>query len=407
MSALDDLKAAISTANPTDSIAITLKSQTFQLTAVDLANDLGVTFAAQNPTAKNVQITFDPWVNIRSQPTRSASLVGKLTVGSTVAYMTEPLVKADELTWGQLADGRGWFALDLTTWNPENTVPVNNGIVSGITSSFTLPFNGSTRGVGTSAGGWTPNAAELDTIRRQNIQFVLIASYEPGQAVSAIPALKAAGVKHFIIRACMHGAVTTPNEFLNRTLPTLTEYANAIGSTQNMLIAVHNEVNLSDEGLGQGWNTGAEFSNWFIKVAEGYRARFPGCKIGFPAMSPGGEVRHEGRLFRFNEAQFIAGCTPAIQASDWIGVHYYWARPDGSDIKPPVNQWRAWFGSKPLVVTEGGPINDPNINVTAAALRRAYQVFGNAGIPMAGFVLEGAGAWGNADWTRNLGGDVI
>jgi hypothetical protein len=125
---------------------------------------------------------------------------------------------------------------------------------------------------------------------------------------------------------------------------------------------------------------------------KGYRQTFPNAKIGFPAMSPGGDVPN----LRLNEPTFIAQCAAAISASDWIGIHYYWQDKDGADINPPLAQWKAWFGDKPIVGTEVGP-TDHN-TITSHAMRKAYDAFARIGIPAVGWVLSGAGAWQNAAW---------
>lgn len=405
-----NIAQAVRDSFPTDGVTITINDRTFTLTTAEFGSMIAEKPLSNYANTRQFRVTTTPYLRIRAEPSAFITVteVGRLPEGYTGSVFAEPVHDPHGNRFMRLTDGRGWIATRYTTLN-DAPVSVTTPAIPNVSPAiirYIPPILASMRGVHGSAGGWQPDRASLDLIRRNRVEWVLIPSYEKGQAASAIQAYREAGVKHFVIRAAHHGPVTTSNEFLNRTLPTLIEYSDAIG-TENMLIALHNEVNLSDEGLGTAWHTPEEFTRWFIEVASGYRARFPWCKIGFPALSPGGQLREHGKLRRYNEAPFFAGCAPAIRVSDWVGVHYYWTRSDGADINPPINQWRTWFSGKALLATEVGPINDSSVNITSAALRRAYEVFGSAGIPMAGWVLEGAGAWSNADWTKNLGGDVI
>jgi hypothetical protein len=62
-----------------------------------------------------------------------------------------------------------------------------------------------------------------------------------------------------------------------------------------------------------------------------------------------------------------------------------------------VAQWRAWAQGKPIIATEVGPSD--HTPVTAVAVQRAYARFAIIGIPAMAWLLNGAGAWRNADWT--------
>jgi hypothetical protein len=349
------------------------------------------------------------FLRLRAQPSLSGAVVDQL--GSNVIFevFDETPVRADDFNWGRTADGRGWVALDLTepievgtsTVQVIATREVSNGSISASpsrtmniasTPTWMLPFSANQRGVGTSAGGWAPDGRQCDLIRQNRVEFVLICTYERNQAQNAISSLRAAGVRNFILRACIHEPVTTAQRWVDLTAPVLKEYEAALGGSEPLMIAIHNEPNLVREGWTTAWRDGQEFAAWWIAVANSYRQIFPGAKMGFPAMSPGGDVPG----IRMNEPMFIAGANAAVQDSDWIGIHYYWLDPNGSDINPTVDQWRMWFGNLPIVGTEVGPA-DAN-TVTPQAMRIAYDKFAVAGIPAVGWVLSGAGAWQNAAW---------
>lgn len=249
------------------------------------------------------------------------------------------------------------------------------------------------RGVHASAGGWAPSDRELELIRANNIGAVTIAAYEPGQARHAITLFRGVGVQHFVIRAATHTPISAdPNVFINATLPILREYQTALGSAP-FIIQIHNEPNLRHEGWQSAWADGHGFTSWFMSVLNAYRQAFPTAKLGYPALSPGIDIPH----LRMAEAAFMAQSLEAVRAADWFAVHAYWQQPDGSDLITPVAQWRAWAQGKPIIATEVGPAD--HTPVTAIAVQRAYARFAIIGIPAMAWLLNGAGAWRNADWT--------
>lgn len=381
MAAIDDLKAALGKLGPAASVSVQAGAQTIRLTVGELLKGLGVLVIdpIDKEKTKNVRVVT-PFLRLRAQPTINSAEVGRFNQGDIIEVRDVTGVSAEGFTWLPTADGRGWIASDYT--NPAEVGKV-----------WSLPFTANQRGVGTSAGGWAPSAKELELIRRNRIEFALICAYQPGQAAAAIPDLRAAGVRNFIVRAALNPPISPdPRNFVDRTLPILREYALAIGPNEPLIIAVHNEPNLTNEGWGTAWADGAAFSRWYLAVVDLYRRALPNCKIGFPAMSPGGDVNG----IRMDESRFIAGCPDALAASDWVGVHHYWIDPAGSDCNPPIARWRAWFGNMSLVGTEVGPSD--SCQITSTAMNVAYQKFAQVGVPMCGWVLEGAGAWVNASW---------
>lgn len=332
-------------------------------------------------------------LRIRSSPTTGSdiNIVGRLDKNAVISPLS---VEGDWAKLGiNLYVSTDWLInLDDTIELPPAPEPPPQ------LSGWSLPFIATQRGVHASAGGWapTPGSADLDLVRRNKVEIVFIAAYEAEQAQLAVDRFRSAGVKHFVIRAATHAAITKDaSDFARHTVPTLKEYAVALGGSQNMLIAVHNEPNIVGEGFGSAWETGHEFGGWFAQVAAIYRAELSGCKLGFPALSPGGSVP----AVRTDEETFAKQARAAMLSADWIGVHYYWTKPDGSDIAPLRSRWSQLYGGRPLVGTEIGPAD--GVKITVEALRKAYLWFGVNGIPMMSWVLNGAGGWKNAEWVSN------
>lgn len=405
---LDALKSSLVGCTPNTPVRFQIGTDgpVVQVLASELAIALGVSATGK----KKVKVTSD-FLRIRTQPTVSSAEVAQYKKDEVFEIVNDSPVEADNYHWYKTGDGRGYIAIEFTAPADGNgapfvppsvedvsasSAPSNSGTsATPIAPSFQLPFTANMRGVGTSAGGWAPGPTELDLIKRNNIENVLIVAYEAGQAARAVDPLRGVGIKHIVLRACIHEPISSAQRFIDLTTPILKEYAAAIGSTDGLMVAIHNEVNLVQEGWTKAWRDGAEFATWWQTVAAAYRQSFPGAKMGFPAMSPGGDVPN----IRLNEPAFIQQAAAAVQAADWIGVHYYWANQDGSDINPPLDQWRQWFGNKPIVGTEVGP-TDAN-TVAAGAVRLAYQKFAQVGIPAMAWVLNGAGAWHNAAWDQH------
>ncbi len=399
MTIFENLKTALATTDESAQVRIQLgaNGSIFQMSAGELMAELGVKAVAR----RSLRVT-SPRLNIRDQPGLSGQIKDKLVQDTVFDVFDATPIQADNFNWQQMADGRGWVAIEKTvpaeTPITLTTQTVENRALSAAANtisvqSWTLPITATQRGVGLSAGGWAPNTQQIELVKRNSIEFALICNYEAGQAATTIQPLRNIGVKTFILRSCTHEKPTTPQRFIDLTMPLLKEFADALGSGSQLLIAIANEPNLTIEGWGSAWADGAGFAAWWNSVAAAYRSAFPQAKLGFPALSPGGDVPG----IRLNENSFLAGAMDAVNRADWIGVHYYWVNPDGSDINPPLDRWQRWFGStRPIIGTEVGPADATT--VTAEAVRRAYSAFGAVNIPACAWLLSGAGAWQNAAW---------
>lgn len=322
-------------------------------------------------------------LNIRATP--NGTIIGRLNAGAVVTP------KGITGGWAQLGDGlfvsADWL-IEIDQPAPPPPIPVPP-------TGWRLPFSAADRGVHGSAGGWTPDARQIDLVRRNNVKIVFIAAYEAGCAWQ-IAQFRQAGVEHFVFRACTHSEyddVPDAATFVARTLPILKEYAAALNTTEGMMIAIGNEPNLYKEGLSYRWANGAEFAAWWAAVATAYRAALPGCKVGFPALSPGGSVEE----VRVDESTFLREAKYALDRTDWAGVHWYWTDPNAPFwLVLPALRWQQQFGALPLVVTEAGPA-DASYS-TSDAVRRTYEEFAKVGIPCMSWLLNGAGSWKNAAW---------
>jgi hypothetical protein len=333
-------------------------------------------------------------LNVRAAPSVTGAIINKLPIRTIIEVKRGPRLNADGYFWRELTSG-GWIAEAFTELLTKDNNPIIIIPPAPVDTPIIPPVNVALRGVHASAGGWSPKEPELRLVRALGIQSVLIVAYQPGQADQAISGFKNAGVKDFIIRAATPDKAKinhNPQDFISDTLPRLQEYQRALGSTP-FILAIHNEPNAKVEGWGSAWQNGAEFAAWYLKVAEAYRQAFPGVKIGFPALSPGEFVPD----IRMDEKEFAAGCVDAIAASDWVGVHAYFANDGNSvDLKPAW--WREMAKGRSIIITEGGPADIAQN--TWANVGAVYRRCGAENLPCMAWLLDGSGAWQRAEWLR-------
>lgn len=335
-------------------------------------------------------------LNVRKNPALSGKIDVKLPYGTAIQVTAVRLSK-DGFDWRQLVTG-GWIAEAYTQLTPPDIVitPVGERTEIVTTTISTTPaatpatVTVAARGVHANAGGWAPDDREIELVRHNGVESVLIPAYEANQAASAVQRFRDAGVRDFIARAATHQAITAnPDDFINDTLPRLREYYQAVGP--GLLLAVHNEPNITPEGWSTAWQNGVEFAQWYLRVVRAYRDALPGVRVGFPALSPGGDVPG----LREDEWRFAAEAAGAIAASDWLGVHaYFVGEGDDLDLKPVL--WQRMAQGRSIIVTEGGPAD--NIANNGAKLRNVYAKCAANGLPVMAWLLSGAGGWQSAGW---------
>ncbi len=83
---------------------------------------------------------------------------------------------------------------------------------------------------------------------------------------------------------------------------------------------VHQQPNLQSQGWVRTWRDGAAFAEWFQTVTRALRETFPEAQLGFPGLSPGGDVPGQ----RTDALRFLDEADEGALAADWIGVHAFW-----------------------------------------------------------------------------------
>jgi hypothetical protein len=146
------------------------------------------------------------------------------------------------------------------------------------------------------------------------------------------------------------GRNISPQQFVQDNLHELGIVLGFIGH-RNPIIQIHNEPNLYDEGLGSSWLNGSGFNTWYLNVLSLLRQSYPGRRFGYPGLSPGGSIPG----IRLDSAIFLRDCADAVNASNVLCVHSYFAPQTGISLDVAVNEVAAiskLFPNKDIYITE-------------------------------------------------------
>jgi murein DD-endopeptidase MepM/ murein hydrolase activator NlpD len=154
----------------------------------------------------------------------------------------------------------------------------------------------------------------------------------------------------WVVRAFLSfgGRNISPQQFLNDTISDVRRTLNIIGN-RDVVVELHNEPNLTDEGLGSTWRNGVEFNTWFLEVLRLYRQAIPGMRFIYPGLSPGSSVAG----LKMDHVEFIEASRASVKAADGLGIHIYW-----SNVYPMalalngLDDYISRFRFKPIWVTE-------------------------------------------------------
>lgn len=177
----------------------------------------------------------------------------------------------------------------------------------------------------------------------------------------------------WVVRAFLSFGERTisPAQFVHDTLPDVQRAVNALTNRQ-LVVELHNEPNLVEEGLTHSWQDGATFATWFIDVLGRYRQALPGIRFIYPGLSPGSSVSG----IKMDHIQFLETSREAIVAADGLGVHLYW-----SHIYPMrralevLDDYISRFRNTPIWITEA---SNNKRETTAAQKAQEYLHFWHA-----------------------------
>ena len=144
------------------------------------------------------------------------------------------------------------------------------------------------------------------------------------------------------------GRDISPEDFVRFTLSDTQRTARLLADF-NVVVELHNEPNLTQEGLQTSWQDGTAFDRWWLDILAQFRSAMPTTKFIYPGLSPGDDVPD----VRQAHVEFIEQSRDAVAAADGLGVHLYW-----SDVSPltdalaTLDDYIGRFPNKPIWITE-------------------------------------------------------
>ena len=141
------------------------------------------------------------------------------------------------------------------------------------------------------------------------------------------------------------GNRVSPQQFVERMAPIIQRLRPWV-----VKFEVHNEPNHVDgkEGWGPSDDMARDFNQWYLEVLRRLREVAPWAEFGFPGLAVG-DYPHRDRAW-------LQICRPAIEASDWLGVHCYWqfGNMRSRDWGFRFQIYHDMYPDKPIEITEFG-----------------------------------------------------
>lgn len=193
-------------------------------------------------------------------------------------------------------------------------------------------------------------------------EFALFAALRPGMikvlsghSGAAVARLAAAHpTAAWVVRAFLSfqgGRVVTPEQFFEDTISDVERTLSHLDG-RDVVVELHNEPNLTDEGLGSSWADGAAFAGWWLSLLDRYRRRLPDQRFIYPGLSPGPDAQ-DGARRRVDHGAFLEASRAAVAAADGLGVHTYWARDFAMERALAIlDDFISRFPTTPVWVTE-------------------------------------------------------
>ncbi|MCI0395368.1 MAG: M23 family metallopeptidase [Chloroflexi bacterium] len=276
-------------------------------------------------------------INLRAEPRRDATMVGFVPAGATMIVTGPPQgeytpVRVDDDVIQLVSPGAA----------AQPTPPINPD----------PPLIGQTRlGLHASADPGDLREAEFAEFAATRPGIIKVLSAHSGASIARLAAQHAGAA--WIVRAFLSfrgGRVVRPNQFVNDTIGDVERALNALQGKE-VVIELHNEPNLLDEGLGGSWADGGAFGAWLGEVLSLYRQRLPGQRFIYPGLSPGPSVPP----LKQDHRTFIEASRAAVEAADGLGVHLYWSQDPNFPMPTALavlDDYVNRFQNRPIWVTE-------------------------------------------------------
>lgn len=197
------------------------------------------------------------------------------------------------------------------------------------------------------------SAAEIAEFKALRPGMIKVLSFHDPNAIQQLA--KDHPDAHWVVRAFLSfgNRNISPDQFVNDTIGD-TKRTLAALQGKNVVVELHNEPNLTVEGLKSTWADGRAFNQWWLQVLGKYRQQLPNVRYIFPGLSPGPDAPN----LRQADRPFLEACRPSIEAADGLGMHSYWSNPHFNMMTHPdsgiplVDDYIRRFPNKQIWVTE-------------------------------------------------------
>jgi len=216
-------------------------------------------------------------------------------------------------------------------------------------------------------GGWVPEAFEVVRSTKVRAIKMLVPDLQPAE----VAGLRAINPTMFIMARLFSAQLNRPQGggtpegtgrwFANEVADS-GDGNNPMNRAYNSglrYFEVHNEPNLTIEGVGANWRDGAEFARFFNTVVDALKPRYPEAKFGFPGLSPGPTFN----VRPIDMWTFLDQAGAAIQRADFMCTHSYWGG-DGTGFDVATRELRKFCDRYPgkLVFCTEFSNNSPNVS---------------------------------------------
>jgi len=353
---------------------------------------------------------------LRDRRDVNASVLDRAAIGERLTVYTRAEEGGSAWLWalsprgafGWVRESSGGAAFVNKVEGAAPTQPVSGGPQpTGPIATTPWPFGKSLSGVG--MGNPQPlTHGQLKIVEKSKIEaFKMLTLPHPPhnkelvEALKRIPTIKFVMARLFFPVDANSQFRFTPQIFVD----TVINGAQAAYEAGVRWFEVHNEPNLSNEGMGWNWLNGGQFGSWLTQVINLLRPRLPGSFFGYPGLSP-----------QPNVPDFLNTSASAIAACDWVGVHCYWQTMEGGDYPMVADNagmyWRGFrdrYPDKLLMITEFS-CNRPSISYADKGRHyaRYYQLLRNERNMAAafGFALNWPGQDVNQEGWENEQGET-
>lgn len=283
-------------------------------------------------------------INLREAPRRDARNVGLVPAGARMIVAGPPQgeytpVRVDDQVLQPPFDPSHTPPLTDTSRPPDTAIIANPD----------PPALGQARlGLHASADPGDLHETEFHEFQEMRPGIIKVLSAHSGSSIARLA--QAHPQASWIVRAFLHfgGRNLSPDDFLQHTLSDVRRALDNLPG-KDVVIELHNEPNLTVEGLGSAWHDGASFGHWWLELLHKYRQALPGRRFIYPGLSPGAAVSH----LKQDHIQFIEASRAAVQAADGLGVHLYWSNVYPISLTLGVlDDYISRFRFKPIWVTE-------------------------------------------------------